>query len=54
VEAIQYAPAPENITQLNALLGMLNYHGFLPDIATVLQPVHKLLRKGKTWCWKRE
>ncbi|PFX11106.1 Retrovirus-related Pol polyprotein from transposon 17.6 [Stylophora pistillata] len=42
VEAIQNAPAPGNVTQLRAFLGMLNYHRFLPDIATVLQPLHKL------------
>ena len=43
VEAIQNAPAPGNVTQLRAFLGMLNYyHRFLPDIATVLKPLHKL------------
>lgn len=36
-------------------LGMLNYyHRFLPNIATVLEPFHKLLRQGKTRCWKSE
>lgn len=44
VEAIQDAPAPKNVSQLRAFLGMLNYyHRFLPDIATVLEPLHKLL-----------
>jgi len=53
VEAIQNSPVPENVTQLRAFLGMLNYyHGFLPDIATVLRPLHKLLRHGTKWCWK--
>ena len=46
---------PENVTQLRAFLGMLNYyHRFLPDIATVLEPLHKLLRQGIKWCWKTE
>jgi len=55
VEAIQNAPVPENVTQLRAFLGMLNYyHRFLPDIATVLEPLHKLLRQGTKWCWKTE
>ena len=55
VDAIQNAPVPENVTQLRAFLGMLNYyHRFLPDIATVLEPLHKLLRQGTKWCWKTE
>ena len=55
VDAIQNAPVPENVTQLRAFLGMLNYyHRFLPDIATVLEPLHKLLRQGTKWCWKIE
>lgn len=32
----------------------LLYHCFLPDIATVLQPLHKLLRQGTTWFLKKE
>ena len=55
VDAIQNAPVPENVTQLRAFLRMLNYyHRFLPDIATVLEPLHKLLRQGTNWCWKTE
>lgn len=55
VEVIQDAPAPKNVSQLRAFLGMLNYyHRFLPDIATVLEPLHKLLRQETTWCWKTE
>ena len=31
---------------------MLNYyHRFLPDVATVLEPLHQLLRKGSKWAW---
>ena len=55
VEAIKNAPAPENVTQLRAFLGMLNYyHRLLPDVATVLEPLHKLLRQDTKWCWKTE
>ena len=53
VKAIQNAPVLENITQLHAFLGMLNYYRcFLPDIATVLEPLPKLLRQFTKWCWK--
>ena len=39
---------PENVTQLNY------YHRLLPDLATVLQPLLKLVRQGTKWCWKTE
>ena len=51
MEAIQNVPVLENVTQLRAFLGVLNYyHRFLPDIATVLEPLHNLLRQGTRWC----
>ncbi|KAL9987156.1 hypothetical protein ACROYT_G001413 [Oculina patagonica] len=34
---------------------MLNYyHRFLPDVVTVLEPLHQLLRKGSKWQWLKE
>ncbi|CAB3995696.1 Retrovirus-related Pol poly from transposon, partial [Paramuricea clavata] len=47
VEAITKAPEPENINQLRSFLGMINYyHRFLPNVATILEPLHRLLRQG--------
>ena len=55
VDAISKAPRPADITQLRAFLGMLNYyHRFLPDLSTVLEPLHKLLRKGEKWQWREK
>ena len=55
VDAIKNAPEPKNVSQLRAFLGMLNcYHRFLPDVATILEPLHQLLRKGSTWQWGKE
>ncbi|XP_064642179.1 uncharacterized protein K02A2.6-like [Lineus longissimus] len=52
VEAIVKAPPPENIQQLQAYLGMLNYYErFLRNRATVLEPLHELLRKKGSWHW---
>ena len=49
VEAIQKAPE-QNVSQLRSFLGMLNYyHQFLRNIATTLEPLHKLLRQGTPW-----
>ena len=52
VEAIKEAPSPSNVTELKAYLGLLNYYNkFLPNLSTVLAPVHKLLQKDTKWQW---
>nr|XP_037270387.1 uncharacterized protein K02A2.6-like [Rhipicephalus microplus] len=46
VAAIKQAPKPDNVTQLKAFLGLVNYYSkFLPNLATVLEPLHNLLRR---------
>lgn len=53
VKAIDEAPEPQNITELKAYLGLLNYYNkFLPNLATLLAPLHLLLRKDVQWMWK--
>ena len=55
VQAIKQAPRPENTTQLKSYLGMLNYYNkFLPDLSTVLAPLHKLLSKNVPWEWSHD
>ena len=55
VDAIKNAPEPKDVNQLRAFVGMLNYyHRFVPDAATILEPLHQLLRKGSTWQWQKE
>ena len=50
VQAIKAAPEPRNVTKLRSYLGLLNYYGrFLPDVATKLKPLYKLLRQGVPW-----
>ncbi|XP_062404761.1 uncharacterized protein K02A2.6-like [Sardina pilchardus] len=52
VRAIREALEPKNVTELRAYLGMINYYGrFLPDLSTVLAPLHSLLKAGVTWGW---
>ncbi|CAI5670817.1 unnamed protein product [Oreochromis niloticus] len=47
VKAVQEAPPPKSVTELKAYLGLLNfYNKFLPNLSTLLAPLHKLLRKG--------
>jgi len=52
VEAIKGAPAPQNVQQLRSYLGLLNfYHRFLPNLSTLLEPLHRLLDQKRKWEW---
>ena len=36
----------------HSLLGLLNYYGkFLPNLATILHPLHLLLQQNRKWRW---
>ena len=52
IKPITDAPLPSNVTQLKSFLGMLNYyHKHLPGLATILEPLHRLLKKNSRWKW---
>ena len=52
VKAVQDAPAPKNIQQLKAYLGLINYYSkFMPNLATLLNPLYFLLRSSTKWRW---
>jgi len=54
-KAILQAPTPKNTTELRAFLAILNYYGkFLPNLAMILSPLHKLLRNNTRWSWGTE
>ena len=55
VEAITKAPVPKNISELRSFLGLLNYYRkFLPNVATILKPLNKLLQVNRKWKWASE
>nr|XP_012235715.1 PREDICTED: uncharacterized protein LOC105679947 [Linepithema humile] len=48
-------PAPRNIKQLRRLLGMASwYRRFIPQFATLSEPLTRLLKKNKRWDWGEE
>ena len=52
VKALKEAPVPTNVSQLKSFLGLLNYYGkFVPNLSTVLAPLHRLLHKNTPWSW---
>lgn len=55
VRAITEAPAPKNVSEVRAYLGMINYYQkYLPNLSTILAPLHSLLEKGKDWKWNEK
>ena len=55
VEAIKRAPQPQDVSQLRAFVGLMNYYGkFISQISTLLAPLYKLLEKDHTWNWTPE
>ena len=54
-KVIQEAPAPKTPTELRSFLGMLNFYGkFIPNLSSILEPLHSLLRKDVVWKWEVE
>lgn len=53
VQPILDYPAPRNIKQLRRLLGMASwYRRFIPQFATLSEPLTRLLKKNQRWEWK--
>ena len=54
-QAMAGLPSPQNVGQLRSFLGMVQYYArFLPDLATHLAPLHRLLQKDEHWIWGKE
>ena len=52
LQAVLDAPSPTNVRELRSVLGMINYYiKFLPDLSTLLHPLHSLLRDNQRWVW---
>ena len=52
VKAVKDAPCPQNVSELKSYLGLLTYYSkFLPNMADVLAPLYRLLRKDVNWKW---
>ena len=52
VKAIRLARAPKNVSELKSYLGLINYYArFMPNLATLLAPLHELLKKHTRFFW---
>ena len=55
IDAVRNAPTPKNVSELKSFLGMIQYyHAFLPNLASILEPLHALLRKDAKWTWSEK
>ena len=55
VKAVSNLPSPSKVSELKTFLGLVNYYAkFLPDLATRLAPLYKLLKHDESWIWSTE
>ena len=55
MDAVKLMPPTENVSTLRSFLGSVQFYGkFLPNLATITEPLHSLTKKGTTWTWKSE
>ena len=55
VDAVKRMPPPESVSGLHSFLGTVQFYGkFLPNLATVTEPLHRLTKKEVPWKWDRE
>lgn len=51
-QAIRLAQAPTSVSEVRSFLGMATYCGrFIPNLATIAEPLRKLTKKEASWRW---
>eukprot|EP00731_Ephydatia_muelleri_P034216 Em0051g8a len=54
-DAVKMMPPPENVSSLRSFLGSVQFYGkFLPNLATITEPLHRLTKKDIPWSWGAE
>ncbi|XP_061721065.1 uncharacterized protein K02A2.6-like [Cydia pomonella] len=55
VKAIEAAPAPRNVSELRAFIGMVMYYAkFVGNVSSIMAPLYNLLKSGVKFVWDRE
>ncbi|XP_060078268.1 uncharacterized protein K02A2.6-like [Ylistrum balloti] len=55
VKGIIEAKPPTSGAEIRSFLGLVNFSArYIPDLATVSEPLRKLTRKGAVFCWGKE
>ena len=52
VQSVRELKAPENVAELQRVLGMINYLGrYITDLSTIIKPLTDLLKSKNAWVW---
>ena len=52
VDAVKMMPPPEMVSGLHVVLGSVQFYGkFLPNLASVTEPLHHLTKEEVPWNW---
>jgi hypothetical protein len=55
IDAVKAMPPPRNVSSLRAFLGSVQFYAkFLPNLATIAEPLHRLTKKNTSWKWGDE
>lgn len=55
VRAMLNFPPPSDVSSLRSFLGLVRFYDkFIPDLSTVVSPLHNLLKKSNAWRWDGE
>ena len=55
VDAVKMMPPPRDVSGLRSFLGSVHFYGkFLPNLATITEPLHCLRKKDIAWSWGAE
>ena len=55
VEAVQLWPQPQRVRDIRSFLGLCSYYRrFVPEFATIAEPLHELTHKGRAFVWTRD
>ena len=55
VEAVMNFRRPENAAELKSFLGLINFVGrYIPHLATLTEPLRRLLHKGASFTWTKD
>nr|KAG5689099.1 hypothetical protein BaRGS_006158 [Batillaria attramentaria] len=55
VEAVLKMPPPTDVSSLKSFLGSVQFYGkFIPNLATMAEPLYRLTKKASPWKWGEE
>ena len=55
VDAVICMPPPSDVSTLRSFLGSVQFYGkFIPNLATLAEPLNRLLRKQTPWVWNEQ